>query len=101
MEGTGNDDICVDCSDDEKYDIKLKVSGFVNIWFNIWLYLTFRGDFKENKWLPPPEEVIRLYEAIESQEYLELEWQCPGRRPPTPTETSHSNPSSDDNVDEE
>ncbi|XP_065205617.1 PAXIP1-associated glutamate-rich protein 1 [Planococcus citri] len=74
-----SDEVYVDCSDDEKYDVKLV----------------------DDKWLPPPEEIVRLYEAIDEHGCLELEWQCPGRRPPTPTETAHSNPSSNENVDEE
>lgn len=56
---------------------------------------------QDNKWLPPPEEIVRLYEALDEEVCLDLEWQCPGRRPPTPTEIAHSNPSSDENVDEE
>lgn len=56
---------------------------------------------QNGRWLPPPEDVIRLYVTINEQKCPELEWQCPGRRPPTPTEINHMNPCNDENMDEE
>jgi len=56
---------------------------------------------QNGKWLPPPEDIINLYEALDRQENIELEWQCPGRRPPTPTKTAQLKQSFDDNMNEE
>lgn len=57
------DEFEIDCSDDEKYDIKLKDNG---------------------EWEPEPKVIAELYCQLENDGYIELEWQCPGRRPPTP-----------------
>lgn len=55
------------CSDDEKYEVKQVDSG---------------------KWEPPPELIIKYYDELNSgQKYFELNWKCPGRRPPTPEKT--------------
>ena len=52
------------CSDDEKYEIKQVELG---------------------KWEPSPELILKYYEELNSgQGYFELNWKCPGRRPPTP-----------------
>ncbi|XP_073996269.1 PTIP binding protein Pa1 [Rhodnius prolixus] len=63
-----SDDWEVLCSDDEKYDLKLRENG---------------------KWEPPPEEILRIYEELAKSEetILDLSWTCPGRRAPTPEQT--------------
>ncbi|XP_071443604.1 PAXIP1-associated glutamate-rich protein 1 [Hetaerina americana] len=62
------DNWCVECSDDERYEGKVKGS---------------RG------WEPPAEDIIRLYEMLDRGKTVELEWQCPGRRAPSPAETDY------------
>ena len=68
------------CSDEEKY--------------------TSTGCKKGNlNWTPKPEVMIQLFEQIDKGEKegnglyltessLNLEWKCPGRRPPTPSDDS-------------
>ncbi|RZF34991.1 hypothetical protein LSTR_LSTR000564 [Laodelphax striatellus] len=36
---------------------------------------------------PDPEVMYRRLMELESKGYCELQWQCPGRRPPTPQDT--------------
>ncbi|KAK9509027.1 hypothetical protein O3M35_006441 [Rhynocoris fuscipes] len=62
-----SDDWEIGCSDDEKYDVKLR----------------------DGKWEPPPEEILRIYEELAKSDdtIIELTWTCPGRRPPTPEQT--------------
>ena len=74
------DDWFVCCSDEEKY--------------------TSTGCKKGKlKWTPKPEKVIQLFEQIETGEKegngvyltescLNLDWKCPGRRAPTPSDDS-------------
>ncbi|KAK7123134.1 hypothetical protein R3I94_020049 [Phoxinus phoxinus] len=38
-------------------------------------------------WMPPPEEIRRLYELLSKGEALELKWVALPRRPPTPPRT--------------
>lgn len=38
-------------------------------------------------WMPPPEEIKRLYELLATGEMLELKWIPLPRRPPTPPRT--------------
>ncbi|XP_028826544.1 PAXIP1-associated glutamate-rich protein 1 [Denticeps clupeoides] len=38
-------------------------------------------------WMPPPEEIKRLYELLSKGETLELDWVALPRRPPTPPRT--------------
>ncbi|KAL6474978.1 hypothetical protein MHYP_G00160180, partial [Metynnis hypsauchen] len=38
-------------------------------------------------WMPPPEEIKRLYELLAKEEILELKWVPLPRRPPTPPRT--------------
>ncbi|XP_066522014.1 PAXIP1-associated glutamate-rich protein 1 [Hoplias malabaricus] len=40
-----------------------------------------------NNWMPPPEEIKRLYELLAKGEILELKWVPLPRRPPTPPRT--------------
>ncbi|KFM80295.1 PAXIP1-associated protein 1, partial [Stegodyphus mimosarum] len=56
-----SDDFIVSCSDDEL------------------------GSSKEfaSSWEPSPEEIISMYEMLESKGVLDFEWQCPGRRSPS------------------
>ncbi|KAG8232484.1 hypothetical protein J437_LFUL011253 [Ladona fulva] len=65
---TEDNDWRVDCSDDERYEGKIKGS---------------RG------WEPSAEEIIRLYETLDKGGTFELEWQCPGRRAPSPAEADY------------
>ncbi|XP_046398640.1 PAXIP1-associated glutamate-rich protein 1 [Ischnura elegans] len=64
-EQDSSDNWCVECSDDERYEGKVKGS---------------RG------WEPPADDIIRLYEILDRGGSVELEWQCPGRRAPSPAE---------------
>ncbi len=38
-------------------------------------------------WMPPPDEIKRLYEILARGEALELKWEPLPRRPPTPPRT--------------
>ncbi|KAK6184547.1 hypothetical protein SNE40_006997 [Patella caerulea] len=58
---TEDDDWCIDCSDDEKYN---------------------PTQLRKGVWEPKPEDVISLFEKLEKDRFIELRWQCPGRRPP-------------------
>ncbi|XP_063235775.1 PAXIP1-associated glutamate-rich protein 1 [Bacillus rossius redtenbacheri] len=40
----------------------------------------------DDSYEPSPEEIIELYDTLEAEGVLELEWQCPGRRPPSPAQ---------------
>ncbi|XP_069683641.1 PAXIP1-associated glutamate-rich protein 1 [Periplaneta americana] len=53
----------IPCSDDENYNAQGK-------------------DF----WEPSAEDIVSLYELIDKEGVLELEWQCPGRRVPSPAQ---------------
>ena len=69
-------DWCVECSDDED---KYGVNGC---------------------WEPPPEEIVKLYKALDNGEELILDWTCPGRRLPQTGKKSkpiNSNDGSDKN----
>ena len=80
MTTLGDDDWFVGCSDEEKY--------------------TSTGCKKGKlKWIPKPEVMIQLFGQIDKGEKegnslyltessLTLEWKCPGRRPPTPSDDS-------------
>ena len=80
MSGLDNEDWFVSCSDEEKY--------------------TSTGCKKGKlQWTPKPEVMIQLFEQIDKGEKegnclyltesnLNLEWKCPGRRPPTPSDES-------------
>lgn len=69
----------IDCSDDEKYDIKLRDNG---------------------DWEPEPSVIADLYCQMEIEGYIELEWQCPGRRPPTPQSSNDNKEYTDDRTNE-
>ncbi|GFT59589.1 uncharacterized protein NPIL_195621 [Nephila pilipes] len=56
-----SDDFVVSCSDDE-----LSTSAK-----------------DSNIWEPTPEEIVSMYEILESKGILEFDWQCPGRRSPS------------------
>lgn len=59
------DDWEIGCSDDEKYDVKLRENG---------------------KWEPETGQIVELLEKLASSEegLLNISWVCDGRRPPTP-----------------
>lgn len=42
--------------------------------------------FESDDWEPTPEELDNMFITLDSGKQLQLEWSCPGRRPPTPTE---------------
>ena len=74
------DDWVVYCSDEEKYASTGCKKGKL-------------------KWTPKPETMIQLFEQIDkgdkegngiylTESSLNLEWKCPGRRPPTPSDDS-------------
>lgn len=73
------DDLILGCSDEEKYGLKDSMDD----------------------WEPSPEEIIELYEQIEREKVLELEWQCPGRRPPTPLSMTDSHNNDDEDSSDE
>lgn len=77
--GCRRDDVEIDCSDDEKYDIKLRDNG---------------------EWEPEPSVIVELYNRMESDGFIELEWQCPGRRPPTPQSSSDNKDNTDEKTTE-
>jgi hypothetical protein len=52
---------CVEGSDDEKYDPSKSGKGL---------------------WEPSAEDILKLFEKLEKNKVLELQWKCPGRRPP-------------------
>ncbi|KAF8772962.1 PAXIP1-associated glutamate-rich protein 1A-like [Argiope bruennichi] len=56
------DDWSINCSDDE---------------------LSTAAKDSNDMWEPSPEEIISMYEILESKGVLEFEWQCPGRRSPS------------------
>uniref|UniRef100_A0A146M054 PAXIP1-associated protein 1 n=1 Tax=Lygus hesperus TaxID=30085 RepID=A0A146M054_LYGHE len=60
-----SDDWEIGCSDDEKYEVKLRDNG---------------------QWEPDPPQVIEYLERLANSEegLLSISWVCPGRRPPTP-----------------
>lgn len=42
--------------------------------------------YKEHgTWEPTSEEIVDLYEALDTKGVLDFEWQCPGRRSPSAT----------------
>lgn len=55
------DEVIASCSDDE----------IVSTWK------------EKGTWEPTPEEIINMYDMLESKGVLEFEWQCPGRRSPS------------------
>ncbi|PSN50912.1 PAXIP1-associated glutamate-rich protein 1 [Blattella germanica] len=57
------DDWNVPCSDDENYGVQGK-----------------------EIWEPSAADIASLYEQIDKEGVLELEWQCPGRRVPSPAQ---------------
>ena len=60
-------DLYVACSDDD-------------------LYQPGGEDRGKLDWMPSPAEILKLYELLEKQGHLDLEWRCPGRRPPSPAQ---------------
>uniref|UniRef100_A0A1B6JE64 PAXIP1-associated glutamate-rich protein 1 n=1 Tax=Homalodisca liturata TaxID=320908 RepID=A0A1B6JE64_9HEMI len=48
------------------------------------------------EWEPSPEEIAELFERIEKEKVLELDWTTPGRRPPTPAVKHDSQKEVDD-----
>lgn len=72
------DDFELGCSDEEKYGLKDPMDD----------------------WEPSPDEIVELYEQIERDKILELEWQCPGRRPPTPVNVTDNQNNQDENSSE-
>ncbi|XP_032676603.1 PAXIP1-associated glutamate-rich protein 1 [Odontomachus brunneus] len=56
------EDWCVECSDDEKYEVDAK-----------------------REWNIKAEDILSLIEGLDTNNrVLELEWKCPGRRGPSP-----------------
>ena len=80
MSSNDNEDWFVACSDEEKYTSTSCKKGKL-------------------QWTPKPEVMIQLFEQIDKGEKegncmyltesnLNLDWKCPGRRPPTPSDES-------------
>ena len=80
MSSNDNEDWFVACSDEEKYTSTSCKKGKL-------------------QWTPKPEVMIQLFEQIDKGEKegncmyltesnLNLDWKCPGRRPPTPSDDS-------------
>ncbi|PNF22854.1 hypothetical protein B7P43_G16599 [Cryptotermes secundus] len=59
----GQDDWNVPCSDDENYGVRGKET-----------------------WEPSPGDIAALYDRVDREGVLELDWQCPGRRVPSPAQ---------------
>lgn len=49
------------------------------------------GITQGNAWMPDPIELEELYNNIDKQGTLTLEWKCPGRRAPSPVGVSKEN----------
>ncbi|CAH1987363.1 unnamed protein product [Acanthoscelides obtectus] len=60
-------------------------------------------EFKDCKgpWEPEPEEVDRLYTALQNGEFQELKWTCPGYRSPSPEKVEELEEESDSKEPEE
>ncbi|XP_005185995.1 uncharacterized protein LOC101897691 [Musca domestica] len=48
------------------------------------------SSLKDNDFFPSAEELETYYNMLENGAILELEWECPGRRPPSPDIKSSS-----------
>lgn len=48
------------------------------------------------KWEPAPDDIMQLYEMVNQVGVIELEWQCPGRRAPSPVSTDYYEEEEDD-----
>lgn len=51
-------------------------------------------------WEPSPEEIVELFDKLDKGEILQLDWQCPGRRPPTPDDANDSQNNNHDEASE-
>nr|CAI5831318.1 unnamed protein product [Callosobruchus analis] len=60
-------------------------------------------EFKDCKgpWEPEPEEIDRLYTALQNGEYQELKWSCPGYRSPSPEKVEEQEEETDSKEPEE
>ena len=63
-----NDNFVVDCSDDENYDNNES---------------NYRLVLEQRVWEPKGGQIAQLYRQLESKGFIELRWQCPGRRSPS------------------
>ncbi|KAL5017323.1 hypothetical protein ScPMuIL_006912 [Solemya velum] len=59
--GESSEDWYIDGSDDEKYNPSQEEKGL---------------------WRPRAENILELFDRLETEKVLELSWKCPGRRPP-------------------
>ena len=88
-----DDEWYVCCSDEEKYTSSGCAKG------------------SNLEWFPPPNEMVQLLETIDRAKAAQsdapdkpviafnLEWACPGRRPPTPSDDSNEEDEEDDGDD--
>lgn len=53
--------------------------------------LSKAGIYEGNEWMPEPVELEELYNNIDKQGTLSLEWKCLGRRAPSPISVSKEN----------
>ena len=79
------DDWYVDGSDDEKYDPSKSGSGI---------------------WQPDPQDILSMFDKLQTDKVLELQWKCPGRRAPkseedTQVEGTMDAPKEEDTLQEE
>lgn len=51
-------------------------------------------------WEPKPEEIIELFEVLDSNKILPLDWECPERRPLTPVDNFDQKYADDGNAEE-
>jgi len=42
--------------------------------------------YVQEAWEPSPTDIATLYDLVDREGVLELEWQCPGRRVPSPAQ---------------
>ena len=63
-----NDKFVVDCSDDESYENNESNYRIVN---------------GKKVWEPNGQQIASLYRQLEAKGFIELRWQCPGRRSPS------------------
>ncbi|KAF4521074.1 hypothetical protein B566_EDAN012373 [Ephemera danica] len=66
----------IDCSDDERYEGK---------------------DEGQSDWLPDTTEIQQMFETLEKNRILDINWQCPGRKHPS----ADDNNALDNNEEEE
>lgn len=91
------EDWCVECSDDEKYENDPKVNTIV-LFFPfviipivvVVMTITVCYLCLKEGWLLKPDDIVNVINKLECNNHiLELEWKCPGRRPLSPVQSNN------------